>query len=252
MGSAEDDPVEHGKPVLDDLTPAIARDTRDKPMRGLNSKDSWSGSGTAIALHAATGVRQVRSFWLWNSPKLKIGKIPFETALKEGESRPILLTARHQRVEVSVNLEAERLHFLGNVTLPDGYPVIGKYGEQVARYVIVYADGEQQEASLRWGQEIARGNMIAVASRIDPSTAFGERVITYVKEPTREVYQTRLLTVDTKPKMIVRLICELQGSSSPPTGPPPDMHHVVGPPPAPGEQAVVLFAITAEWRDRRL
>lgn len=191
------------------------------------------------------------SFWLWNSPKLSIGKIPFETAVRTGKSRPILLTPSQHRVEVSVNLQADRLHFLGNVTLPDGYPVIGRFGEQVARYLIVYADGEQQEAPLRWGQEIARSNMIAVASRIDPSTSFGERVMSYVKEPTREIYQTRLLSVDTKPKMIVRLVCELQGSSSPAIGPPPDMHHAVGPPLSPGGQAVVLFAMTAERRDPR-
>jgi hypothetical protein len=192
-----------------------------------------------------------RSFWLWNSPEFKIGEIPFEPVLQKGESRPIVLTPNHRRVEVSLNLEAERLHFLGNVTLPDGYPVIGKYGEQVARYVIVYDDGERQEAALRWGQEIARSNMIAIASRIDPSTTFGERVITYIKEPTREIYQTRLFTVDTKPKKIVRLICELQGSYSPASGPPPDMHHAVNPPPAPGEQAMILFAITAERRDKQ-
>jgi hypothetical protein len=48
-------------------------------------------------------------------------------------------------VEVPVHAEADRLHFLGNVTVPDGYPTRGEVGGQMGSYTIYYADGSKQE-----------------------------------------------------------------------------------------------------------
>jgi len=187
-------------------------------------------------------------FWLWNAPKLRVGRIPFETPLHDGATRPVILTARQRSVEIPAGLRASRLYFLGNVTLPDGYPVLGRMNDQVGRYVIVYDDGERQIVPLRWGREIARSNMVSVASRIDPVTGNGERVIVFEKDPVREVHQTRLLTVDTKDKSIARIVCELEPSPEAGATPPMDMHHSTGAKPGAAEQALVLFAITAESR----
>ncbi len=192
----------------------------------------------------ATGGR----FWLWNAPKLLAGGIPFETPLHDGASRPVVLTPRQRKLEIPAGMRASYLHFLGNVTLPDGYPVIGKLNGQVGRYVIVYEDGERQTIPLRWGREVARSNMIAVASRIDPVTSTGERVLVYEKDPVREVHQARLLTVQTMDKPIARIRCELDVSEQAGTAPPMDVHHSTGIKPGLAEQALVIFAITAESR----
>jgi hypothetical protein len=187
-------------------------------------------------------------FWLWDAPRLQIGLVPFETPVWQEKTRPLVVTAQHQRAEIRVALEADRLHFLGNVTVPDGYPVIGRFGDRFARYVIEYAGGECQEVPLRWGREIARSNMIAVASRIDPATSRGERVLRYLKEPTREVYQARLLSVDTRRKRIVRVVVELDPRSPDGAAPPPDTHHSLEQNLSVREQALLLFGITAERR----
>ncbi|MBI3668004.1 MAG: hypothetical protein HY236_17535, partial [Acidobacteria bacterium] len=190
-----------------------------------------------------------RKFWTWNAPQLRLGKMLFETPVREGQTQPVVLTPNRPRVEISVGMPAQRFHFLGNVTLPDGYPVMGKLGNQVGRYVIVYQDGERQEVPLRWGEEVARSNMITIATRIDPATAQGERVIVYSKDPIREVHQTRLLSVDARGKTVARVICELAPAAEEGVPAPPDMHHVTGRNPGPAQQALVLFAITAEQRD---
>jgi hypothetical protein len=187
-----------------------------------------------------------RHFWLWSAPDVRVGVVPFSPPARDGFSQPLVVTPGHPRVEFPIDMTASRLHFLGNVTLPDGYPMIGKLGDVVGRYLIVYSDGSQQEVPLRWGQEIARSNMISVASRIDPATAEGERVLIYEKDATREVYQARLLSVAARNQKIRRIVCELTPPNISGQAPPPDTHHAIAPPLGANEQVLVLFAVTAE------
>jgi len=190
-----------------------------------------------------------KRFWLWNAPQLTIGKIRFATPVKDGLTQPVVISPGRAKIEIPIGAQASRLYFLGNVTLPDGYPVVGKLGGRVGRYVIVYEDGELQEVPLRWGKEIARSNMISVASRIDPSTAQGERVIIFDKDPIREVHQTRLLSIDTRPKRIAKVACELDIAPESGIAPPGSMHHSLE---GMGvtQQALLLFGITAESQDK--
>jgi hypothetical protein len=110
----------------------------------------------------------------------------------------------------------------------------------------VYADGDRQEVVLRWGQEIARSNMIAVATRIDPRATAADRVITFVKHPTREIHQTLLFPVDTKPKEIAAVICELDPSQGQDAAPPLSMDDFSEDTPGGRNRALLLYAITAE------
>ena len=199
--------------------------------------------------HAFTGKHwdeSGRHFWLWNAPDLSISGIPFSAPAVHGLSRPLVVSATNGGVKLPVDLNASRLHFLGNVTFPDGYPIIGRFGDPVGRYVIVYSDGSRQEVPLRWGLEVARSNMISVASRVDPATAVGERVLIYQKDPTREVYQARLLSVRTQPQKIVQIECELKPATAAGHAPPPDTHHGKTGPMGAEEQVLALFAVTAE------
>lgn len=202
----------------------------------------WKTQGFTARHWAETGQR----FWTWDDAHPSIGKLPFATALRAGHTEPVVLTPSRDRVTIPVSVRADRLLFLGNVTVPDGYPVSGAFGAVVGRYTIVYADGEKQVVDLRWGFEIARANMIYLASRIDPSTAKGERVMRFIKDPVREIYQTRLFSIRTKPKVIERVEFLRVASQENGPIPPRSMHHTPGPTPGPEQQALLLFAFTAE------
>ena len=88
--------------------------------------------------------------------------MPFETAQIEQHTRPlVVLTGK--ALEIPVHGLADRLHFLGNVTVPDGYPTRGGIPvETMGSYTIVYKDGERQEIPLRWGLEVTRSNLIVL------------------------------------------------------------------------------------------
>jgi hypothetical protein len=205
----------------------------------------WKTEGMTVGHWDETGC----TFWLWDCPEPTIGAIPFRTPVRDGRTRPVVLTPGHRRVEIPLDIVADRLHVLGNVTLPDGYPTTDTLGERAASYTVLYADGERHVVPLRWGCEIARSNMIMVAARLDPTTAHGERVVVYVKYPFREVHQTRLLTLDVKPKPIARLVCELETRL--PAGYVPAERGTTDEaakflPLSPAERVLVLFAVTAE------
>lgn len=185
-------------------------------------------------------------FWLWDKPELSIGNIPFKTPLYAEKTCPLLITPRHRKIEIKADIIADRLHFLGNVTLPEGYPVTDRLGENVAQYVIEYTDGDKQIVPLRWGLEIARSNMIAIASRINPETAYGRRVLVYTKHPLREIYQTRLLSIDIKHKKIERIICQLLTPKPSRKSPLSALKKNPVPQLEPSERTLLLYGITAE------
>jgi hypothetical protein len=187
-----------------------------------------------------------KRFWTWSAAQLRIGPFPFQTPEREGETEPVVLNSSRPEIRIPIDATADRLLVLGNVTVPDGYPVIGNIRSTVGRYTVVYADGERQPVELRWGENVSRSNLIAVASRINPVTAHGERVILFPKDPVREVYQTRLLAIPTKPKRIRALECVFRPPAEPFVGPPASTHHSRGVTPATDKQSLLLFAVTAE------
>jgi hypothetical protein len=181
-------------------------------------------------------------FWTWNAPRLHIGVVPFVTPQMESQTRPLVI---RERVTIAADLEADRLHFLGNVTVPDGYPTTGELGGRVGAYTIAYADGERQEVALRWGYEVARSNMIAVASRLNPATATAARVLTYTKDIRREVHQTLLLTVPVKRKRIAEIAAALEkpAAARPPISSRPNE---TGSGYQAGDGVLLLYAVTGE------
>jgi Glycosyl hydrolases family 2, TIM barrel domain/Glycosyl hydrolases family 2 len=182
-------------------------------------------------------------FWTWDAPSLQIGPVPFETAQVDGHTRAlVVLTGRN--VDIPVHGEADRLHFLGNVTAPDGYPTRGNLGEEMGSYTIVYSDGEQQPITLRWGFEVSRGNQIASATRLNTIALAATPAIDYVKDVSWEQYRTLLFTVPVKHKPIDRIAITVK--PLPPSGPLISLPNQTGSGYEAGETALLVFAITAE------
>ena len=94
-----------------------------------------------------------------------------------------------------VNQSCKRLHFLGNVTAPTGFPVGANAGELAARFRIEYSGGKVKEVPLRQGVEATRANLIYAATRIQPRATEAQRALTFIKDPAREHYQVLLFSV---------------------------------------------------------
>ena len=182
-------------------------------------------------------------FWTWDAASLRVGPVLFETPQLDGHTRPVVVLTGSS-VEVPVHAQADRLHFLGNVTVPDGYPTRGEVGGQMGSYTIYYADGSKQEVPLRWGLEITRANVLSSSTLLNPVALFSTAVIEYTRNKSYEDYRTYLFTAAVKRKSIDRVVIALKPL---PSGRPLiSLPNETGSGYAAGETALLLFALTGE------
>ncbi len=125
--------------------------------------------------------------------------------------RPLILTADSPRATIPVGMVAAGIAFLGQVSWCGGYPLSGNYGERVARYILVYEDGTQQQVMPRNGMEIAASSMIYLHSRINPLASKTQRVLALRMDADwKEAYQVNYLAVEAdQDKRLQTIICEL-------------------------------------------
>jgi hypothetical protein len=177
---------------------------------GSTWNDQWKRSGS--------------KFELWQKPELKVSGVSFRFPVVEDRVRPIVLTPEFPEIQILIHRKCTKLHILGQVSFPRGYPLLGQHGEQVAFYTLRYANGTTQSLPLRNGIEIAQSNCIDAASRITPAASAAQPVVEYVKDAAREHYQVLLLSVPTDSDELVSLQCKLH----------------------PSQPALAIFAITVE------
>ena len=132
-----------------------------------------------------------------------IGGLP--VALTAG--RPLLLAENAPTLEIEVGRAVAGVIFLGQVTLVKGYPLGGAYGEAVARYLLCYADGSQQEVLLHNGQEIAAASTIYLHSRINPLASRAPRALQIQMDSDwKEAYQVNYLMVPAQADRVLAAI----------------------------------------------
>ena len=154
-------------------------------------------------------VRTGSRFRLWPTPALEIGGVSFHSAVVSGFVRPLVLTAEVPEFTIPIDRECSKLHFLGQVTMPGGYPRLGLLGETVATYVIVGEGGSSQQILIRNGYEVAQANCIYDATRIDPIAVEAQPALEFIKDVAREQYRFFLWSVSVRPCRIQKLICRL-------------------------------------------
>ncbi len=162
-------------------------------------------------------------FLLWKPQRLEILGAEFAVPEVEGWVRPAVVTPEFPELVIPLGLTATRLHFLGHVTCPDGYPIAGERGQAAGSYEVRYADGSSTVVPLRAGIEVARANLIDSATRFDPVAAAAQRAFCFVKGWEREHYQGLLFSLPVENKRIDSVRWRLAG-----------------------DQPMLLFAITAE------
>src|SRR5262249_29654042 len=132
-----------------DLEDRMAKFWSKAPM----AEDQWKRTGN--------------KFLLWQGSEVEIAGVRFRVPVVNGYVRPVVVTPQVPEIEIPVRLEGLRLHVLGQVTLPTGFPVVGSDGEIVAVYTLRYTSGKIRDVPLRNGYEVAQSNLVNVATRID-------------------------------------------------------------------------------------
>jgi len=190
-----------------DLEERMSTFWRTAPM----AEDQWKRTGG--------------KFLLWQGSEVEIAGVTFRAPVVNGYVRPVLVTPQVAEMEIPVGLQGVRLHILGQVTLPLGYPAVGSDGETVAGYTLHYASGKTQEVPLRHGYEVAQSNLVAVATRIDPQATEAQRALVFAKDLAREQYQVLLYSLPLEDGKLSSLQCKLNHPMS---------------------SALAIFAITVE------
>jgi len=160
----------------------------------------------------------------WQGAGLEIMQVGFLAPVVDGYIRPLVLTQEVPSIQIPLGMECTKLHFLGLVTLPSGFPMVGSVGEVVASYTLHYGDGRNEEVRLRNGFEVAAANLVHVASRTNPDTAIAQRALVFTKDVVREQYQALLFSLLTQGGKIESVTWRLNGQQFP----------------------LLLFALTAE------
>ena len=181
----------------------------------------WSTAPMARDQWKRTGSK----FLLWQGSEVEIAGVTFRTPVANGYIRPVVVTPGVPEVEIPVGLSGVRVHVLGQVTLPAGFPVVGNDGDSAAVYTLRYGSGKRQEVPLRNGYEVAQANLIAVATRIDPQATEAQRALVFTKDVAREQYQVLLYSLPLEGGELTSLHCQLSPQAS---------------------SALAIFAITVE------
>jgi hypothetical protein len=181
----------------------------------------WSTAPMARDQWKRTGGK----FLLWQGSEVEIAGVTFRAPVVNGYVRPLVVTPGVPEVDIPIGVEGLRLHVLGQVTLPTGYPVAGHDGETVATYTLRYASGKSREVPLRNGYEVAQSNLISVATRIDPQATEAQRALVFIKDLAREHYQVLLYSLSLEGGTLASVHCQLQ-----------DLH-----------SALAIFAIAVEY-----
>jgi hypothetical protein len=173
----------------------------EKFWAGSVAEDQWKRTGT--------------KFTLWPGQDLKIAGVSFTAPVVESRVRPVLLTEVSPEITIVINQACSKLHILGQVTLPVGYPLEGKRGDVAAVYTLQYASGKTQVLPVRHGFEVAQSNRIHSATRIDPIAVEAQPALEYLKDVVREQYQLLLWSVPTQRDKLVSLRCKLNSQQAP-------------------------------------
>jgi hypothetical protein len=203
------------QPLADSAEGAKAWSTFEERMAKF-----WAASSMARDQWKRTGGK----FLLWQGSEVTISGVLFRTPLINNYARPLVVTPEMPEVSIPVQQECVRLHVLGHVTFPNGFPVMGKDGEAVGSYTLRYASGKTREILLRNGYEVVRSNMVHEATRIDPEATEAQRALVFAKDIAREQYQILLFSIPVEGGKLASLHCKLNGQ----------------------QPALAIFAVTAE------
>ena len=107
----------------------------------------------------------------------------------------------------------DKLSFLGMVSLNYGYPILGSYGEVVAKISIAYNDGNVQCYEVKNGVDLTIAYSSVGSSRINPVAEKAPRALSFSYDKNFEEYVVNCLEISTDKKVISRVEIQCVNSS---------------------------------------
>lgn len=135
-----------------------------------------------------------------------IGRIP----VKLQTGRPLILSEKFRSAEIDIAMPVSEVCFIGHVTFAEGYPVKGRFGEPVAKYIFQYHDGTQKHILLRNGLEFTAANTCWGPSRLELAAANVTRAVKITVDEDWEVYVANGFKAEAdKSRILQKIIFEL-------------------------------------------
>lgn len=194
-------------------------------VEGPQGAKTWAAFEARLAEYyeKASDAHTVRDQWrmtgkkflLWKEPEVEILGARFVMPRVNGYVRPLVLLPEVPEVEIPVGKKCSNLHILGQISVPNGFPLQGREGEPVATYTIRYEGGHEQHVDVRNGREVARGNLIHSATRLEPVATEAAPALLFIKDWRREQYQILLLSIPTQGKKVTSINLKLNGEQQP-------------------------------------
>ena len=94
---------------------------------------------------------------------------------------------------------------LGMTSLNYGYPILGKYGEDVAQISIKYADGTKQNYIAKNGLDVTITYTSVGSSRINPVAKNAKRALIFCYDKNFEEYTINNLKIKVEKKIISQI-----------------------------------------------
>ena len=91
---------------------------------------------------------------------------------------------------------ADKISLFGLTSMTKGYPLKGKYGEEVAEITITFEDGQVQKHTLKNGVDITTVFALRSSSRIDPRCENAERIAKFGYDKNFEDYVLNRLDIN--------------------------------------------------------
>ena len=150
---------------------------------------------------------------------LELAKAPLKTKLAKTRKKQITfgpVLAKEEFSEISkipyvlgenelifvCNNTCKEISVLGMASLNYGYPLFGKYGEDVAEITVNYEDGEIEKHTVKNGVDLTIAHLSVGSSRINPVAENARRILEFSYDKNFEEYLVNRLDIKTKPKRI--------------------------------------------------
>ncbi len=159
-------------------------------------------------------VRPIKDYTLRSVRNIKVGPILPESVFHIG-NMPVSLARKpfvlsENELVIPVNDNIQEIFVIGNTSMPVGFPIESEYGEEVAEYIIEYADGTTDIHKMKNGYDITTATLLHGSSRINPIAANSQRIITFSYDKNWEQYLINLGCIKTdicKEIKCIRMCC---------------------------------------------